>query len=43
MYGCMEENRINWDKIERDIQDIRKDPNAMKALKEFIKFHTSLF
>ena len=37
----MSEERINWDKIEKDIQDIRKDPNAMKALKEFIKYHTS--
>jgi len=37
----MSKERINWDKIEKDIQDIRKDPNAMKALKEFIKYHTS--
>ena len=37
----MNEERINWDKIEKDIQDIRRDPNTMKALKEFIKFHTS--
>jgi len=37
----MNEERINWDKIEKDIQDIKKDPNAKKALKEFIKYHTS--
>jgi len=37
----MEEKTIKWDKIEKDIQDIRRDPNAMKALKEFIKYHTS--
>jgi len=37
----MSKERINWDKIEKDIQDIRRDPNAMKALKEFIKYHTS--
>ncbi len=37
----MKEDNINWENIEKDIQEVRKDPNAMKALKEFIKFHTS--
>lgn len=29
-----------WEKLIKDIEKARKDPEIMKALDEFIRFHT---
>ena len=34
-------DKLKWEKLEKSIDDIRNDPEAMKLLDELIKFHTS--
>ena len=34
-------NNSKWEKLEKSVEDIRSDPEAMKLLDELIKFHTS--
>ena len=34
-------DKLKWEKLEKSIDSIRNDPEAMKLLDELIKFHTS--
>lgn len=34
-------DKVKWEKLEKSVEDIRNDPEAMKLLDELIKFHTS--
>lgn len=34
-------DKPKWEKLEKSIEEIRNDPEAMKLLDELIKFHTS--
>ena len=36
----MRKKQISWDKFFKDVKEARKDPEFMKALKEFIRYHT---
>ena len=34
-------DELKWEKLEKSIEEIRNNPEAMKLLDELIKFHTS--
>lgn len=36
----MKKRKLSWDELVREIEEAKKDPDFLKALNEFIKFHT---
>lgn len=33
-------DKLKWDKLVKEIEEAKRDPNFLKALNEFIKYHT---
>ena len=36
----MKKQKLSWDKLMNEISQAKKDPEFLKALNEFIKYHT---
>lgn len=33
-------DKLKWEKLIKEIEEAKKDPNFLKALDEFIRYHT---
>jgi len=40
-FNMKNKDKLEWEKLEKSVDEIRSDPKAMKLLDELIKFHTS--
>lgn len=36
----MEKQKLSWNSLIKKIEEAKKDPNFLKALNEFIRYHT---